>query len=269
MVQKRIFTYWVNDSNQEMPAYIRMCMESWQRHIDNLEIIVLNHENLAKWIDLTMDIQLFKKLTLPMQSDIVSYYVLHKHGGIYMDADTIVLKDIFEEIMRFDESKIYAFGNPEQKTIHVAFIASLKKRQKLLFEGIKKAQSNLHKLSRGNTQLTWDLFSNSIYHELIRNDATSTFIIMDRIELGSILETVMQTGNPGEDYSNFYFRDNQDMNFEDIIGRINFGVVLLHNSWTPVEFKRAGRESILHSQTLLSRLLKYAIGYVDLVTTHQ
>lgn len=261
-MKKRIFTYWVNKTGEEMPDYIKMCMESWRRHIEDLEIIVLNHENLSKWIDLTMDFEAFKRVTLPMQSDIVSYYVLYKHGGIYMDADTIVTKDIFEQIAQFNENKIYTFGNPKERTIHVAFIASLKKNQKMLFSGIKKAQSNMSKLIRGQISISWDVFSNSIYHELIRNDEKKVFEIMDRIECGGILETVMQTGNPAKDYFEFYFNNN-DTDIEYIMNKIKFGVVLLHNSWTPDEYKKITRDTILNDNRMLSRLLKYSIGYIE------
>ena len=67
-------------------------------------------------------------------------------------------------------------------------------------------------------------------------------------------------GEPGEDYFHFYFDDESHIELEETISRIKFGVVLLHNSWTPEAYKKASRETILQDQKLLSRLLRFAIG---------
>ncbi len=260
MDKRRIFTYWVNNENAVIPDYIKMCMETWERHIKDVEIITIDHSNLSQWIDITFDINHFKQLTLPMQSDILSYYVLHKHGGIYMDADTIVFSDIFNEIAQFDKSKIYMFGDKAQNTCHVAFIASLQKNNRALFDGIKKVQSNVQKLFNQQIELTWDLFSNSIYHELIQKYDTA-FEILDKYETGAILEHVLQLDDKWKDYLCFYFDNKSKIDLENIVGRIKFGAVLLHNSWTPDNYREASREMILNDGLLISRLLKYALGY--------
>ena len=103
---KRIFTYWVSMPGRDIPAYVQLCMQTWFEHIPDLELIVLNYENVNEWLDNVIDFRRFIRLPPPAQSDIISFILLAKHGGIFMDADTIVTKDIFAEIEKFDPEKL-------------------------------------------------------------------------------------------------------------------------------------------------------------------
>lgn len=258
---KRIFAYWVNQSGSSVPPYIQLCMQTWYEHIPDLELVILNHENLFKWIDPYFDMRAFTALSLPMQSDIVEYSVLYQHGGIFLDSDTILTRDIFAEIEKFERNKIYFFGNPEQRWVHIGFIACLKARNKGLLLCVEQEKALLRELiEKGNMEIEWCTFGNRVIDKVIHGDLSDNVRILDRIKEGAILEASYLPGkNTYEDYVNFYFTQT-GIPFDDILDKIKFGLVYLHNSWTPNEYKALSHDEILKNDLPISRLLKHALG---------
>lgn len=260
---KRIFTYWVNMPGSQMSQYIRLCMQTWHENIPDVEVIVVNQENIFKWIDPFFDMRAFTALSLPMQSDIVAYAVLYQHGGVFMDADTIITKNIFEEIEAFERNKVYFFGYPESKAVHLAFIACLKARNKGLLACVEQEKTLLRELlEKGSMNIEWHTFGNSIINNVIKDEALSdTVRILDRVETGAILEaSFLHDQNPGTNYIDFYFKEN-DIPFEDVLDKIKFGAICLHNSWTPPAYQEFTLEQIWGSQLMLSKLLRHALGH--------
>ena len=66
-MSKRIFTFWKNkdNSNSEMPAYIKLCLNSWKKYLQDYEIVILNSSNLESWIGKNYyDKILYEKFTI-------------------------------------------------------------------------------------------------------------------------------------------------------------------------------------------------------------
>jgi hypothetical protein len=153
---KEIFTFW--EPKESMTPYLKLCLKTWERRLPQHKIIILNYTNLDKYIPLgTYDITLLKKFKLMTQKDAVMVAVLEEHGGIFMDADTIALRDLNPIVSRLDETEAVMFGT------HCAFIAArpgsylLKLWRKIIQDKI------LHILDDGQDarNLPWDFFSNS------------------------------------------------------------------------------------------------------------
>ena len=267
----RIFTYWVDKPESNIPAYIQLCMQTWYENIPDLEVIIINHENMYEWIAPTFDKRAFNQLSLPMQSDVISFAVLQKHSGIYMDADTIVTGDIFKKFkeLEHNKSKLYFFGDKDG--LHIAVMASFMPYHPALSACVERENALLLELLvNGTLKINWDTFGNAVVDRMRQNEVLNSFVsIIDKSETGAILESCyLSSGNPYIDYLSLYFTD--QLNFDELMSKIKFGLVMLHNSWTPDDFKAAGLVDALYSDLTVSKLLRFALGkkFLEGINSH-
>ncbi len=153
---KGIFTFW--EPKESMTPYLKLCLKTWERRLPQHKIIILNYTNLDNYIPPgTYDISLLKKFKLMTQKDAVMVAVLEEHGGIFMDADTIVLRDLNPIMSKLDETEAVMFGT------HCAFIAARPGSYllKLWRKVIQDKMLNISDDGQDLTALPWDFFSNS------------------------------------------------------------------------------------------------------------
>lgn len=101
-----IWMYWENKKNTTKPIYLDICYDTIMKHCkDDFNIYLLNEKTILKFIpDLRRDLN--KKLSIQQKSDYIRYILLYKYGGIWIDSDTIVLKNLITIIKKL---KIYNF----------------------------------------------------------------------------------------------------------------------------------------------------------------
>jgi mannosyltransferase OCH1-like enzyme len=270
-MKKRIFTYWVNPPEGLYP-YIQLCLQTWFEHIPELELVVLDHENIKEWIDREdFDFNKFVLLPLPYQSDIASMAVLAKHGGIFMDADTIIFKDIFEEVEKINPEKFVAFGYPNTLNIHMAIMMCLNPGNVFMCEAAEIVIKRLNDITLeqipsrygdSSTGIIWSHFGNEVIHIAGSNEKARQCVeVLDRTKTGNILESryLLDKKSTYEQYINFFFSTGT-FSVNKAIKKVKFGVVSLHNSWTPAEYKSLSLEQVLASPTFLSELLRYSLS---------
>lgn len=87
-IPKRIFTFW--DSN-ELPNIVKKCINTWKHHNPTYEIIILNSNNLDKYITDGSKLLSLKRSadSNARLSDYIRLYALAEHGGVWMDASII------------------------------------------------------------------------------------------------------------------------------------------------------------------------------------
>ena len=160
-----------------MAPYLKLCLKTWETRLPQYEIILLDHGNLDQYIPPgTYDISLLKKFKFMMQKDAVMVAVLAEHGGIFLDADTIVLKDLDPIMQRLEETETIMFGT------HCAFVAA-RQGSRLLKQWCREVQNRMFDvLLRENDikQLPWDFFANSAL------EAALNEIIMRKAFLGQM-----------------------------------------------------------------------------------
>jgi mannosyltransferase OCH1-like enzyme len=123
-VQKKIHYCWFGGS--ELNTLNLRCIESWERHFPDYEII--------KWSENDIDLKdplkkkLVKKKKWAFLSDLVRFELLYEHGGIYFDTDVEVIRG-FESI-----GKMYDFvvGYETNKMVNAAVIVAAPKNEILL-----------------------------------------------------------------------------------------------------------------------------------------
>ena len=249
----KIFTFWENINGAGMPAYIKLCMETWGKHITGAEVICINYDNLEEYIGKnTYDIERLKKLTLPCQSDLISFALLLKHGGLWLDADTILTKN-FLETLDLPSDKVLMFGE------HLAFIFAREANNPALSTLVDISKERLNTIEYEkliHKEYAWDYFGNQILTKA-KTSYPNSFHSIHPTEAGFIPENALLKNVPygSERYRAFYFKQN-DIHVNHVMEKSKFGIIGLHNSWTPSDYKSiTDRAQVLNRSELMSVLL--------------
>lgn len=99
-----VFTYW---TGYKYP-YIELCIETMKKNLIGCNLHILDEVSIKKYLpELSNDIKL---LSIPQQTDIIRVELLYKYGGVWIDADTIIIKNPIKlfDIQNYD---FVGFGN--------------------------------------------------------------------------------------------------------------------------------------------------------------
>ncbi len=91
MIPKKIHYVWVGGGSK--PKYIKRCMKTWQKYLKDYEIIEWNENNFD------INSHPFVKKAYEAKkwafvSDYIRAYVIYHEGGIYLDTDNCVLRNL-------------------------------------------------------------------------------------------------------------------------------------------------------------------------------
>lgn len=265
---KKAFTFW--EPKEAIPGYIRLCMETWKVCLPGYEIVVLDYQTLGDYLTpAEQDAVLWKKMTFAMQSDCIRCAVLKKHGGIWLDADTVLTKPLDARFSQADVTMIARKMNGALVN-YGAFINAAKPEAKFLcdwhaelVERVAAAKKNrdsflfglLHHHER-RLMWRWDYCINAIIDPLAVRADSRDYAWIDKNEVNALPEERLLTGTPGEDisqvYRDFWFAPGDS----DAAAVETSGILMLHNSWTPAEFLTMSAEAFLRTETRLVRLLR-------------
>lgn len=265
---ERVFTFW--EPKEAMPGYVRLCLETWRACLPGCEVVVLDYGSLGDWLTpAERDAVLWKGMTFAMQSDCIRCAVLKKHGGIWLDADTVLTRPLDGRFARADVTMVARRMNgalvnygafiraarPEAKFLrdwHAALVGRVAKARRCrdsFWFGV------LHRRER-RLMRRWDYCVNAVIDPLARTADAADYAWVDKDAVNALPEERRLTGAPGEDisevYRDFWFRPGDPA--EALEG--NAGILMLHNSWTPPEFLAMGPESFLATDTRLAALLR-------------
>lgn len=88
-IPRVLWTYW---PDAEPPAFIRACLANWRRCAPAHELRLLNRADLARWLPaLRAD---FDALPARQQMDWLRVHLLARHGGIWMDAASLLSRNL-------------------------------------------------------------------------------------------------------------------------------------------------------------------------------
>ena len=157
----RIFTFW--EPRGAITPYLRLCLRTWEKVLGAHEIIVLNYANLGDWLEgahYARDV--FRRLTLQVQKDAIMVDVLRRHGGVFMDLDTIAVADIAPLLRAVGSSELAMFA------AHMAVLVARPDARILQLWG-DRIEEKLAELARGPwpEKVPWDFTGNSVYAEAL------------------------------------------------------------------------------------------------------
>ena len=107
-----IFTYWDNVYYKTMPSFIKLCIDSMYKHCkDNFNIVVLDKDKIKQYITINDIIQKkLNKLKIYHKTDYYRFMLLQKYGGIWLDADTLVMRNLQPIINKLIKYDFIGFG---------------------------------------------------------------------------------------------------------------------------------------------------------------
>ena len=231
-----------------MPYYIRLCIETWKKFLPEAEIIVLDFGNLGNYArpeELGTNL-LSGKFSFMHISDAVRVLMLEKYGGIWLDADTVILSSGAKKYFVRDENyPVTFFGKLNTNSCPTCFINALP-HTKMLREWLEFIRE---RINNPDSPPSWDYFSNAFTDEYFKNhpDEIKRFDILPVMpEESEIQRSVPDMIN---NYLEYYFFTSKHI--EDVDAEMLF----LHNSWVPLEFKIFGREEFLRCNFTLANVL--------------
>lgn len=258
-----IFTFW--EPHDSLPGYLTLCIKTWKKYLSNdYKIIILDYSNIRHYLGSKIVKQILCiDMTLPIQSDAIRVAILHKYGGIWMDADILIVNSKFIPMLK--GSDLVMFGNSKNKTQHIGFIYASNKSTILkswldrIINNVRiyKYKLNLNYLlpikyfKNSLAQLSeWSYLGNGIIDNLVNNASERDFKRIEKEDSYALPEQLLLNGDSVNSYINFYFTGNYSLEFLDKCK----GVILLHNSWTPEKYKDMSAEEFLKQDILLARL---------------
>eukprot|EP00439_Symbiodinium_sp_Y106_P005502 s587_g1.t1 len=92
----KIFAMWDYHAGK-VPFFIQKDLESWALHSHGRcgSPVLINDTNIAEYIP-DLPEEYFRLPDHGSRSDVIRYALIYHHGGIYMDTDILVLRDLNE-----------------------------------------------------------------------------------------------------------------------------------------------------------------------------
>ena len=269
MQKNKIYTFW--EPKNSVPQYLELCFETWKKYLPNYQIVVLNYSNLFDYLDKDFfDDYFFKNFSLTIQSDAIRCAVLKKFGGIWMDADTVLTS--FEANKFFNLEADFSIIFP-----HICFIKA-KKESKILDMWFKRIKKRVYfhkkafkygkfskfflrffKSSLYKKLSSWAYLGNDILNPIIdKVNNTNDFLPIKRDENFCMPELLVQSRqeNQLKRYLEFYFEND----FSDFVFKNSKGLILLHNSWTPLNIKRMSKDEFISCSNTIAKILVKSVG---------
>lgn len=106
-----IWLYWETKKGKKKPAYLDLCYETIVKHCgNNFKIHLLDENTVYDYLpNLRKDFN--NKITkIPMKADYIRYQLLYKYGGIWLDSDVIVFKNLYKLLEKLKDYEYVGFG---------------------------------------------------------------------------------------------------------------------------------------------------------------
>lgn len=105
-----IWMFWETLPNKNKPGYIDLCYKSVVHNCSNcFNIVYLNESNIKKYIPEIKNYNI-SELKIQHKADIYRYLLLKKYGGLWIDADILVLKCLCKYYKNLDNYDYIGFG---------------------------------------------------------------------------------------------------------------------------------------------------------------
>ena len=251
-----LWQYWDNIDGKETLPYISLCLKTIDKHCSkSFEVVRLNKDNVFKYIP---EIQKYKdkmdKLIIAHKVDIYRILLLHKYGGLYIDADTICLRNPIEIIDKLDNNDFVGFGctgnvcklgygNPSN------WILASRPNSILIGKVLKNILNKLENKKNFNYHDLGKLVIWNELNNLIKNDSYTYYHYPNKID-GS------RDANGYWIDSNIVF-SNTKINYEE---EDNMMFYVFYNHEMPNEVKKMKEQELIHQDWNYSKFLRRSLN---------
>lgn len=260
----KIFTFW--EPKEKLPGYVKLCMRTWEKYLSDSEVVVCDYETTKEYLSedefAAVD---FRQMPLAKQSDAIRCALLKKHGGIWMDADTIITSA--DGIAALQQGECCMLNNGNTHKLFGAYIYAAHPGCEFLNAWHEQLLPRIasYKLAwrfrmfrflfhqAWKRMKNWDYCVNAIIDPLAARYTPPKFVELNGIERGVIPERAQRRA--GESAQQAYLRYWFERGAEYQDTTESCGLIFLHNSWTPAEFMRMSESEFLKQDIPLAKLL--------------
>ncbi|MBE8953447.1 MAG: hypothetical protein SR1Q7_09935 [Quinella sp. 1Q7] len=251
-----VYTFW--EPREKIPYYIQLCMQTWKKFLPNAEIVVLDYKNIGNYIDMReLGLELFSgRFNLAHVSDAIRVALLAKRGGIWLDADTIILNSDAEKYFLPDEqNRTVFFGYPDSRKVHMAFIntPSAAKCMNVWFEFMKERLRNL----KPSTEINPFFLGNSFINPFAKFYLDEINVLDAKLVMPELKiipqDEPLTLANCERHYPIYYFEQNRHL--RDVA---DYDMLMLHNSWAGM-FGNLSPEEVLRCDCTMTNVLAEAL----------
>ena len=242
-----IYTFW--EPKENIPYYLQLCMETWKKFLPDVSIHVLDYKTIKEYINVEVyGSNLFSgRFSLAQISDAIRALVLMKHGGVWLDVDTIFLSGTAKTYF-FPSEGIQAkfFGDCTRRTVHIA-ATQAQKESNFLQGWVEYCKEKIVNFRKPQTNF-WAYLGNSFVNPYVKSHPDEIMIYDAQPHKPEFKFSPGGTGAE-EAYRNFYFCKGKTL------GDLEADMLILHNSWTPDCFKKMGKDALLGCDCTMANVL--------------
>jgi len=136
-IPNKIWLLWFQGLD-EASYLVQKCVESWKRENPTWEVIVLDNNNIDKYVDTTIFENELSKLPLPKKSNLIRLQLLEQYGGVWADTTTYCTRPLDDWIHEaVAPSGFFAFHKPGRDRIMANWFMASRKNS-LIISKIKE-----------------------------------------------------------------------------------------------------------------------------------
>lgn len=167
------WVYWENINNKKIPPYIELCLETIKKHCPNsFNLVILDNHTIHNYLPELKTKEKQYNLNSLRIAHRVDYYrllLLQKHGGFYLDADIVVMKDPKEIADKLNTYDFVGFGCTGNRCRNgygypSNWALASKKDGQLMNECVRLIEGKLKQIS-DDTNINKNKNKNYNYHE--------------------------------------------------------------------------------------------------------
>jgi hypothetical protein len=234
----KIWVYWENPEGTEYrPTYIELCEQTIMKYASRFDVFFLSELTIEEYIDVPDYVKNLK--CLAHKADYYRAHVISKFGGIALDADTIILRDLWYIVEQLANNTFVGFGDTDGPRIGV-FAA---KKDSIIVKTWAKQQDDLLRNHVGDLgwaalgcELLWPICKK---YPHINNNFNLTHPI-DHEDFKKLLT---------------------DVNIESVVDEKTIAVSLFNSNLGPL-VKDMGGEQLLYSNMLISKLFRKSLNVI-------
>lgn len=252
-MSNNICCYW---EGKIPPAYLTLCVSTWMKYVDLSKVVILNQLNINRYIGDSVDLNDIRMYSFAKQSDIVSAFYLSKHGGAFIDIDTMMVNEGALDFLRPSENNdvLKLFGNIKTGGIHIGALSSPAGGQVVQHW----AEELIKKVPRWEEDNSWAYVGNLIVEPYVKRSENLHLINVIDVNESYVTPEIQgiedDSFNSRQKYEEFWFTPLTEnrKNYIDSLEEVCGGIISLHNSWTPDWYSKLTVNEILETDCSLS-----------------
>ena len=249
-MKPKLFQYWETPENlPKKPGYIELCEQTVDKYCsDGFEIERLNRENIKDYLP-ELDEGIWGLGNIALVADYIRARLLYKYGGLWLDADTIVMQPLTDIVERLDEGSSfvgYRKTSHGDDNISVNFMGGIK--NSAVFRKYGEIQDGLLQNSK---KLKWSSLGADALDKALKKATLyeSHFYPESRIQ-----------PIPWQEQKRFYRKEEE---VENVINEDTLTCMIFNNGMKTrdqiPDVRLLDKEQLMEIPILLTKLLKYSL----------